>query len=405
MKHFSSLLLIIGFSPLLSAQDLQKPDWVRLFQRGTALPDTLDCYYGIGSSSLTQDEADVKARQEFAFNIEARIQNVITRNAQETDNVLRDEYSVTVKVSSDVVLHGISITGRYEDMELKQYYALIQIRKSVFDTLLVTEIRRDFERKKAENKVEEERKAEELRSRQAELELRKKEEDTRRQELEVEKKQYEDFLNLRAPEEVVDLRNGEISRKSLTLALNASLSPFNVQSAYFSVAIWHFEVSANTYFQSQQFPKTDMLDREEASFKVQLLEQAGQFYKTSLAFGVVGYAGESTLGAFDSVRPKYSLFVGGDVALPTALYSFASVYVDGRKASVGWNCFPFPGNVKDGVSILVQMDYVWNNEWRNRFSDPLLFQTGLRFRASDAFASSFTYEAHEYLVFSIEMGF
>jgi hypothetical protein len=79
--------------------------------------------------------------------------------------------------------------------------------------------------------------------------------------------------------------------------------------------------------------------------------------------------------------------------------------VDGRKASIGWNCFPLPGNFKDGVSLLVQMDYVWNKEWRNRFSDPLLFQTGIRFRASDAFATSFTYEGHELVVFSIEMGF
>jgi hypothetical protein len=169
--------------------------------------------------------------------------------------------------------------------------------------------------------------------------------------------------------------------------------------------MWRFEVSAIVNFQSDRFLKSDMLDREQAFFKIQLLEQAGQFYRTSLAFGVVGYSRVSTLAALDSVQPKYSLFVAGDVALPTALYSYASAYLDGRKVSIGWNCFPLPGNFKDGVSLLVQMDYVWNKEWRNRFLDPLLFQTGIRFRASDAFATSFTYEGHELVVFSIEMGF
>jgi len=404
MKYFPAILIVISLSTLLPAQELQKPDWVRIFQQGANLPDTTDSYCGIGSSTLAQDDADAMARQEFSLNIEARVQNVITRNVQETDNVLKDEYSVSARVSSDVVLHGIGITARYEDKDRKQFYALIQVRKSVYDTLLVTEIRRDLERKKAENKVEEEKKAEELRSRQAELDLRHKEEETRRQEVELEKKEYEEFLSIKAPEEVVDLRNGEIARKGYTLALKAALAPFDVQSANFTLAMWRFELSANAYFQPEESLKSGKLEREQATFKIQLLEQAGQLYKSSLAFGVVGYGNESTVGAFDSIRPSYSVFAAGDIGLPTFLYSFASVYVDGRKAAIGWNCFPLPGSLKEGVSVLVQMDYIWNKNWRNRFSDPLLLQTGIRFRASDAFATSFTYEGHEFLVFSIEMG-
>ncbi len=148
MRHFPTLFLTICCSSLLAGQDIQKPDWVKLYQKGRALPDTLDCYSGIGSSSLTQEAADANARQEFALSIEARVRNVITRNVQEIDNVLKDEYSASAKISSEVVLRGITITGRYDDKDLKQYYALIQIRKAVFDTLLVTEIRRDLERRK-----------------------------------------------------------------------------------------------------------------------------------------------------------------------------------------------------------------------------------------------------------------
>jgi hypothetical protein len=179
--------------------------------------------------------------------------------------------------------------------------------------------------------VNEEKRAEELRSRQPDLELSKKEEETRKQEIELEKKQYEDFLSIKAPEEVVDLRNAEIARKGYTLALKSALAPFEVQSANLVLAMWRFELSANAYFQPDKFLKRDdMLNREQAAFKIQLLDQAGRFYKTSLAFGVVGYANVPTFGALDSAQAKYSFFLSGDVGLPTALVSFASVYVDGR---------------------------------------------------------------------------
>lgn len=405
MNRLCGFLVALGISSSLLAQDIQKPDWVNRFQLGLSMRDTMDSYSGIGVSVSTQDEADAKARQEFALNIEARVQNEISRSVQETENALRDEYAATAKVSSDVVLRGVSITARYEDRVLKQFYALVQVPKSTFDTLLVSEIRRDCERKKAESRINEEKRAEELRSRQAELELRKREEETGRQEIELEKKQYEDFFKLTPPEEVIDLRNGEIARKGWTLILKSALSPFDVQSAHFKLAMWRFELSGNAYMQTQRFLKSDMLQREQAALKVQLLDHAGQFNKTSLGFGVVGFADVSTLGALDSTKPKYSLFFAGDIGLPTVFYSFASGYVDGRKASAGLNFFPLPGSLKDAVSFLVQIDYVWNKEWRNRFFDPLLLQTGIRFRASDAFATSFTYEGHEFLVFTIEMGF
>jgi hypothetical protein len=278
------------------------------------------------------------------------------------------------------------------------------MNKSVFDTLLSTEIRRDLERKKTVNRLREEDKAEDLRSRQAALVLREKEEETKAKERELEQKQYADFLNVVPPDQVVSLRNGEIARNGLTLAGRMSLAPFDVQSAYLVLAFWHFEISADGYFQTDKFLKKDMFDREQASLKIQLLDRAGRIYKTSLAFGVVGYARFASLDAFDSLKPKYSAFVGGDVALPDVLYSYVSGYVDGRKASVGINCFPFPGSFRDALSLLLQIDYVWNKEWRNRFQDPVLIQTGIRLRASDTFATSFTYENHEFFVFTVEMG-
>ena len=405
MRLFAASVIVIVVSSLLSAQVAPKPDWVSLAQQGKTLSDTLDSYYGIGSSTISQADADARAREEFALNIETRVQNVISRSVQETDNLLRDEYSASARVSSDVVLRGVSITSRFVDREQGQFYALIQIQKSTFDTLLATEIRRDLDRKKAENKVREEKRAEELRSRQADLELRQKEEETRRREIELEQKQYEDFLNLTPPDQVVDLRNGEIARKELTVGLKAGLSPFDVQSAYAILALWRFEISLNTYFQPDKVLESeDLMSRQQASFKIQLLDQAGQFSRTSLAFGLVGFANASKFGAFDSVKPRYSFFVAGNVGLPKFAYSVASFYVDGRKASAGMNCFPMPGYLRDAVSFLLQVDFVWNKEWRNRFLDPLLIQTGIRFRASDAFATSFTYEGHEFLVLSIEMG-
>jgi hypothetical protein len=129
MKHFPAFFLIISFTSSLPAQAVQKPEWVKLFQEGRTFADAINYYFGIGSSYFTQEDADANAHLEFALNIEARVQYVISRNVEETDNALKDEYSATARVASDVVLLGVSIMGRYEDRDLKQSYALIQIQK------------------------------------------------------------------------------------------------------------------------------------------------------------------------------------------------------------------------------------------------------------------------------------
>ncbi len=404
MKHTFLQLLFILLCSKVCAQPVQKPEWVKQFQQGKIFNDTIDSYRGVGSSALTQEDADAKARQDFCLSVEVRVQYEIARNIQEVDNVTHDEYSSSAKMSSDIVLRGITMSERFEDKDEKKFYALIRIQKSAFDTLLVTEIRRDLERKKAENMVNEDKRREELRRQQVVLELKKKEEELRTQQLELEKQEYEDFLKLKAPDQVVDLRNGEIARTGCVLAAKMRLSSFSVQSAYFILALSHFELLTHVDFRPGDLLQTDFLLREEVTLKVQLLNHAGEFYRTSLAFGVVGYSNASTLRAFDTLKPKISLFLAGNVALPNVLSSYASLYIDGRKTSAGLNSFPFPGNFKDAVSLVFQVDYIWNKEWRNRFLDPLLIQTGIRFRASDAFATSFTYENNEFFVFSLELG-
>jgi hypothetical protein len=404
MKFFAAIFVLSGLFCSVRSQQPEKPEWVRLYQLGLALPDSGEYYIGMGSSSLTQEEADGKARQDFALSVEVCIQNEIVHEKKESDNYVREEYIESARMSSDVVLRGIAITGRYEDRAMRKYYSIIRMNKSVFDTLLATEIRRDLERKRAVNRVREEEKEEDLRSRQAFIALKQKEEEARKKELELERQQYADFLSLAPPDQVIDLRNGEIARKGLTVAARMSLAPFDVQSAYIVLAFWHVEISAFGYFNGDRMLKTDMLRREQASLKVQLLDRAGRIYKTSLSFGVVAHSTVSSFGALDSVAPTYSACVSGDVALPDVISSYVSGYADGRKACIGINSFPFPGTFKDAVSLLLQMDYVWNKAWRNRFQDPVLIQTGIRLRASDSFATSFAYENHEFFVFTVEMG-
>ncbi len=402
MKRIFLLLFLLMFCSFLQGQIVSRPEWVRLFQQGKTYTDTIEAYIGIGASPVSQEDADARSRHDFALSVEVRVENAITRSVQEVDNVTREEYSTSARMSSDIVLRGVNITERYEDLEERKFYALIRIQKSVFDTLLTAEIRRDLERKKAENLVLEERRREELRSQQASLELRKKEEETRRQELELERQQYRDFLGMRAPGQVVDLRNGEIQRSGVGLGARMSISPFNIRSGYASLALWHFEFFARAEFQSDRFFESVMLRREEAALKIQLLRHAGDIHRTSLAFGVVGYAHEETWEEVGASTPRYSLFVAGDVALPDFLSSYGSLYVDSRKISAGVNSFPFPGSFQDAVSIVLQVDYIWNNEWQTRFRDPLLVQAGIRFRASEGFTTSFAYEENEFLIFALE---
>jgi hypothetical protein len=111
---FLLLCFVLLWSPL-RAQFVQKPEWVRLFQQGKTYTDTIESYIGIGSSSVSQDDADARSRHDFALSVEVRVQHVITRNIQEVDNVTRDEYNVSAQMSSDIVLRGVNITERDED--------------------------------------------------------------------------------------------------------------------------------------------------------------------------------------------------------------------------------------------------------------------------------------------------
>ena len=402
MKHSFLLLFLICLWSTLLGQIVPKPEWVRLFQQGKTYTDTTDSYIGIGSSPVSQEDADARSRHDFALSVEVRVENAITRSIQEVDNVAREEYSASARMSSDIVLRGVNITERFEDQEGKKFYALIRIQKAAFDTLLSSEIKRDLERKKSENLVLEEKRREEIRSQQASLELKQKEEETSRQERELERQQYREFLEMNAPAQVVDLRNGEIQRSGVALGARMSISPFNVRSAFAALALWHFEVFTHAEFEPDGFLKSDRLRREEAALKIQLMRRAGDIYRTSLAFGVVGYAHETTWKGVGTTKPRYSPFVAGDVALPDFLASYGSLYVDARKLSTGMNIFPFPGGFKDAVSVVLQLDYVWKSDWRNRFRDPLLVQAGIRFRASEGFTTSFAYEENEFLVFAVE---
>ncbi|HEY6951161.1 MAG TPA: hypothetical protein VI758_02070 [Bacteroidota bacterium] len=405
MRLLPASILFIVVPALLTAQLFEKPGWVRLHQQGLLLSDSVECYFGIGSSPNSQEEADAGARHDFAMNVEMKVENVIVHNVQELDNSVKEEYSANVRISSEVVLRGIGISARYEDVEHRKFYSLIRIQKSTFDTLLATEMQRDLERKKTGNRAEEEMRAEELRSRQVQLDLKKKEEATRVEELDLERKEFAEFLGFQAPDQVIDLRNGEVARNSYTIGLKAPLSAVALQSAYFLVAFWHFELSAHAYFEPGRLLKSSILHREQVAFKIQMLQGAGEMNKTSLAIGIVGYSNVSSLRALDTVQGQVSLFAAGDIALPKAFYTYASAYLDERKFSFGLSNIPFPELFKDAVSLLVQLDYVWDNNWRNRFQDPLLIQCGIRFRTSDEFTTSLTYENHEFTVFSIEVGF
>jgi hypothetical protein len=399
MRTLALSLLFLCLTQSSFSQFTQKPDWVKQFQSGKVRVDIVNYYHGVGSSERSQDEADAKARQEFGLNVETRVQSVITREVQETEKKLTDEYSSSARVVSDVVLRGLFVTERYEDKEERKYYSLIEIEKALYDTLLVSEIRRELVRKKEENRVMEEKRQEEIRSQQADLDLKKKKEETIRKELELEKELYADFHKLKSPEQTIDLINGEIARKAHTVAVRLGLSPVEIQSAYYRLALWKFEASIDAYLLDKK------LDHEQAAFKIQLLDNAGELYRTSMAFGVVAYSNVSELAALDSVKPSISLFLGGNVGLPNAMFSHASFYLDRRKMALGLNNYPFPRHFGDAVSLLFQIDYVWDKNWRDRFNDPLLFQAGIRFRASDSFSTNFAYQNHEFFVFSIEMGF
>jgi len=434
-------LKILFFTVLFMSSALlfagRKPDWIQRFQNGLGIKNASNYYYGIGESKKSREDADAGARKEFALSVKVRVKSVLEDEIQQKGRKLKEFTKYRSKQISDLSLRGVTITERWhEDLErtvLKvpiketRYFSLIKIEKDKYERLVSDEIDRDLNIKEKEYEEEIALKRLNERKHRDELQLKESEHERekRKDRLKLEKKEHEseikkdnflqklgnikrrtaelyqqkglfrDFLNDAPPSKVITLRNGEIINGNHEFDAKMGISPVTFESIFYGYRFGILEISSEFNLLNNKF------DRQDLFLKIQLLPNTGELWKTSLSFGFVEYLNSIYRTEFKKLKPKYSPFLATNVTVPTFYYSYFSFYGDARKISFGINNYSFYKHFADKTCLLFQIDYIYDKSFRNRFSDPVLFQAGVRFRATQNLAFTLAYEKHEILTFTL----
>jgi hypothetical protein len=405
------LSLIIFFSLSLFAQT--RPEWTNTSKNSIGS----GFHYGIGISNVDADEADTRAFIEFSRNVEVKVKSIFQREVSEEGKEFSDKTNISMQLISDVSLKGISISERFLDSAAGNYFSLILYRTTEYDSLVQFQIEREIVLMKVRNKMDEEKRLEqlraqkamnqlieeqnqeELRARQVHLTIEQRKLQQKEREEELLRKIYGEFLESAPPEKAVSLRNGEVSNGENTLMIKGGLSPLQLNGVLYAVHSAMFEFAGNAVFRKRKFAQ------QEAYLKIQVLPRVGKFTKTSIAFGAVQAVGLIADSGYNFKRSKYSLFLSGNVTVPQYYYSTLSLYGDKRKVSLGITSFPFYEQFKNHLGFVIELNSVFDKDFRNSKGNAFVVNGGIRLQGSDTFSTQLVYEDYEQLNVILEFQF
>jgi hypothetical protein len=167
-----------------------------------------------------------------------------------------------------------------------------------------------------------------------------------------------------------------------------------------------------------------VLDQAELGLQLQILPPRGELYRISLAIGYVGFISDAAhldlnvtdLSAYGDAfgqisepdaefedKVAGSALIAGTIGIPqTGMH--VSLYADKRRLSLGQSWYPLTRHLGDAISLVGQVDYFIDEDYRNRFGDPVEFLGGLRIVAIPGrFATLIAYEDNEWWRLTFEL--
>lgn len=409
IKNICSLILC-GIS-LLYMQT--KPEWTNT-QKNTI---GTGYYFGIGSSYISNSEADARAFIEFSRNVEVKVKSIFQREVTEEGKEFSDKTKVSTEMISDVSLKGIGITERYIDSTAHTHYSLIKYRITEYDSMMQLQIAREvalmkvrnqmneekrqeeLRSQKAANQIEEEKEKEDLRTKHERITLEKKRQQQEEQEAVLHEKIFGEFLKRAAPEKAVTFRNGEICNGENSVMIKGGLAPFEFNGGMAAIRLAMFELSGTALFTQKK------MQSQEAHLKIQIIPRVGELTRTSLSIGAVQAIGMIATNGYKFKQSKYSAFVAGNVTVPEYYYSTFSFYGDKRKVSIGATSFPFYSQFKNHLGFILEANALIDKDFRNKKGNSFVVNAGIRLQGSDKFSTQFSFEDYDQLNVSLEFQF
>lgn len=402
--------------PLLIQAD-STPEWVERFEKGKSIKDASKYYSGIGCSIDNQSNSDNKAREEFAKNVEVQVKDVEKEILKEKNGKVWESYVSITEIVTDVNLKGIHITERYRDTGSGTYYSLIEIQKDAYNQIVFEELQKELERNIYENKIDEAKQKEGIRSSQEqfklwleketnklkqkveELKFKIKQKQVQNDILAKKKQELKDFIERKPPEEALTFNNAELPSKDNTISVEIGISPFSIQSVEYVRKIWKLTLSSYSGFHDNKF------NRQDIALKYQILPNSGNINKITLAIGVVAFEHSIYDKKWKDVKVKFTPCFAGNISLPTMCYSYVSVYGDIRRYAIAVNSLLFFKTMRDRISFILEFDYIPYKNYRNRYNDSFLVQPGIRFRTTENIFTTIAYRNNELFTLSLEVAF
>jgi len=198
---------------------------------------------------------------------------------------------------------------------------------------------------------------------------------------------------------MINARNGELNTRQHQLSGSCGINPFSLEYFSYAYRLWLIEMDLDIHLEKNKLSTQDMY------LRMQILPNSGKFWKTSISFGYVEYLHSLANIQVKHIKPGHSLFFASNITLAPLKRSYLNLYWDFRKLTFGLNNYFLYNHFTNNIGFLFQCDFINDKNFRNRFNDPVLFQFGIRFRASDAVNCAFAYEKHEIFTFMIQGNF
>jgi hypothetical protein len=397
---------------MASAQEM--PDWAK--NRKIDNPNRY--YFGIGISTESQKAADDDARKEFAKMVESQVESFAKQEIKEKNYKVDEKFESKSSVESKVSLQGVYIEDRYYDKNDGKYYSLIKfarddyhkhVKKELANALKRLEAEYDANLKKEQlamrneremNRLNEEKKAEELRKKQAK--------EARKQKLiDIWTRERANFIKMQPYHRLINMENAEIAGN------NKFRQEASVRGGFYPINFTYFKYTA--YYQvlalsAGLHSRSDSLFLQDAAVKFRLLNGQGKIFKTSVALGIGGFTDapfrfNHFSDDLDSINYTYNISGFANIHIPS-IHTVVNFMADFRKVSLGFQHYPLFRQMENKLAFIAEVDYTWEESWRNRHKDALVFSPGIQFIVIPGkFYSQLSYEQNEYFTLAIDYQF
>ena len=391
-----------------------QPYWVN----NKTIENNTQYYFGIGISDISEVVADDAAYINFGKMIEIKVQSTTERFLEENKSGITDITINSTKIESDVKLRGITITERFYNDDSNTFYSLIKYSISAYEKILKRELNNEIKILKERNKNKEEKIKEDARhsaeiskieaAESISLMEREKREDDLKQKEEARRIEHEKFMQEHyklfyekpVSPYLIDFQNAEVGNKSHELVLKPTIAPLNFIQANYSFYTEHLGFSLGLYWKNKKIEEQDLL------IKLRILKEKFGIYPIAIAVGVVQYSYNiSDFTNKDDIKWGVSPSVMMNISFPQ-IYSTASFSVDRRKLSFGLQYFPFFEKLNGKISLVLQSDYIFMEEFEDRFGNNFILQPGLKFEViQNSVLLMISYEDNEFVTLTFDFKF